>query len=324
MNVKYYLCILCSILISGLLIVIIADVFEFKNFRRLYSRSTDVAYVRKRKERRGLRNLSRGVRQRLAISKHGRNLNPQWCPALRIDSKVRVVDMSRVFGGCRVLMEVAKAEAVSPATEKIKSGFLKPHPISPAMKEFVGASEISRNVAIKMIWEHVKLNKLQVRILSINVSSPLLFRGFDASYRLLGLSIGFYCYPFFCKGALFAICNIPVVGCGNIVSRRTWFHLPQRMDDLGLFFKANIVFYTPIHLFMYLQSYQQFSLQNELPVHVNSMCAGICMLGCYIHLLHHIMASTQHSEEWTLFFRTFHDFPLPSELATKEGYKCCV
>ncbi|THU72442.1 hypothetical protein C4D60_Mb04t12180 [Musa balbisiana] len=69
--------------------------------------------------------------------------------------------MSRVFGGCRVLMEVAKAEAVSPATEKIKSGFLKPHPISPAMKEFVGASEISRNVAIKMIWEHVKLNKLQ-------------------------------------------------------------------------------------------------------------------------------------------------------------------
>ncbi|CAD5173812.1 unnamed protein product [Musa acuminata subsp. malaccensis] len=92
---------------------------------------------------------------------HGRNQNPQFCPILRIDSKVRVGDMSRVFGGCRVLMVAAKAEAASPAAEKMQSGFLKPHPISPAMQKFVGASEISRNVAIKKIWEHIKLNQLQ-------------------------------------------------------------------------------------------------------------------------------------------------------------------
>ncbi|XP_009396701.3 uncharacterized protein LOC103981684 [Musa acuminata AAA Group] len=161
MSVKYYLCIFCSILISGLLIASIADVFEFKNYRRLYSRSTVVLYVRKRNERRSLRELSRGVRQRLAIRRHGRNQNPQFCPILRIDSKVRVGDMSRVFGGCRVLMVAAKAEAASPAAEKMQSGFLKPHPISPAMQKFVGASEISRNVAIKKIWEHIKLNQLQ-------------------------------------------------------------------------------------------------------------------------------------------------------------------
>ncbi|CAL9755825.1 unnamed protein product [Musa acuminata subsp. burmannicoides] len=161
MNVKYYLCILCSILISGLLIASIADVFEFKNYRRLYSRSTVVAYVRKRNERRSLREFSRGVRQRLAIRRHGRNQNPQFCPILRIDSKVRVGYMSRVFGGCRVLMVAAKAEAASPAAEKMQSGFLKPHPISPALQKFVGAAEISRNVAIKKIWEHIKLNQLQ-------------------------------------------------------------------------------------------------------------------------------------------------------------------
>ncbi|CAL9152495.1 unnamed protein product [Musa hybrid cultivar] len=69
--------------------------------------------------------------------------------------------MSRVFGGCRVLMVTAKAEAASPAAEKMRTGFLKPHPISPALQKFVGASEISRNVAIKKIWEHIKLNQLQ-------------------------------------------------------------------------------------------------------------------------------------------------------------------
>ncbi|CAL9084780.1 hypothetical protein MUK42_31200 [Musa troglodytarum] len=69
--------------------------------------------------------------------------------------------MSRVFGGCRVLMAAAKAEAASPAPEKMKSGLLKPQSISPALKKFVGVPEISRNEAVKKIWEHIKLNQLQ-------------------------------------------------------------------------------------------------------------------------------------------------------------------
>ncbi|WOL17409.1 upstream activation factor subunit UAF30-like isoform X2 [Canna indica] len=74
--------------------------------------------------------------------------------------------MSRVLGGCRALMAAASSSAAKTGAKvdpsKLKnSGILKPIPVSPAMKEFVGASEISRTEAVKKIWEHIKLNQLQ-------------------------------------------------------------------------------------------------------------------------------------------------------------------
>lgn len=77
--------------------------------------------------------------------------------------------MARVLGGCRVLMAAAKAgvkvEAPAPkAAGKMNTGILKPLRVSRAMEKFVGASEISRPGAIKKIWEHIKLNQLQVVI----------------------------------------------------------------------------------------------------------------------------------------------------------------
>ncbi|WOK95823.1 upstream activation factor subunit spp27 [Canna indica] len=73
--------------------------------------------------------------------------------------------MSRVLGGCRVLMAAAASSAKTGAKadpSKLKnSGILKPVPVSPAMEKFVGASEISRTGAVKKIWEHIKLYQLQ-------------------------------------------------------------------------------------------------------------------------------------------------------------------
>ncbi|KAJ6834640.1 upstream activation factor subunit spp27 [Iris pallida] len=90
---------------------------------------------------------------------------------------------SRVLGGSRVLMSAAKksssSRVSSPAAAKKKrvsspaevsaemkeekptSGFMKPLPVSPAMKDFVGSPEISRGLVIKKIWEHIKLHNLQ-------------------------------------------------------------------------------------------------------------------------------------------------------------------
>ncbi|RWV98176.1 hypothetical protein GW17_00038995 [Ensete ventricosum] len=84
------------------------------------------------------------MKQRHAIRRDGRRWNPHCRPLLRIDSKVRVGDMSRVFGGCRVLTAAAKAEAAGETAKKVNSGLLKRLPVSPAMKKFVGASETSR------------------------------------------------------------------------------------------------------------------------------------------------------------------------------------
>lgn len=59
----------------------------------------------------------------------------------------------------------AKVEAPAPkAAGKATAGILKPLPVSRAMEKFVGASEISRTGAIKKIWDHIKLNQLQVVI----------------------------------------------------------------------------------------------------------------------------------------------------------------
>nr|XP_010918651.1 protein TRI1 [Elaeis guineensis] len=77
--------------------------------------------------------------------------------------------MSRVFGGCRALMgaraatKVAAAPAADASVAKPKNtvGILKPLPVSPAMRKFVGSPEISRAEVVKKIWEHIKLNQLQ-------------------------------------------------------------------------------------------------------------------------------------------------------------------
>ncbi|XP_072967439.1 protein TRI1-like [Typha angustifolia] len=73
--------------------------------------------------------------------------------------------MSRVFGGCRALMAAAKAAASSstPAVETTakKVGIMKPVPVSPAMRKFLGVPEISRAEAVKKIWEHIKAHDLQ-------------------------------------------------------------------------------------------------------------------------------------------------------------------
>ncbi|XP_008776796.1 protein TRI1-like [Phoenix dactylifera] len=92
--------------------------------------------------------------------------------------------MSRVFEGCRVLMKTArtwvkaaaapKAEGAAAAAPKAEGAaaaaaaakpknnpMLRPLPVSPAMRKFVGALEISRPEVVKKIWEHIKLNQLQ-------------------------------------------------------------------------------------------------------------------------------------------------------------------
>ncbi|KAH9623566.1 hypothetical protein KSS87_013170 [Heliosperma pusillum] len=46
-------------------------------------------------------------------------------------------------------------------TTRKPRGIMKPRPISPELQEFVGASEISRTQALKVIWAHIKANNLQ-------------------------------------------------------------------------------------------------------------------------------------------------------------------
>eukprot|EP01018_Ginkgo_biloba_P007759 Gb_37604 [translate_table: standard] len=89
--------------------------------------------------------------------------------------------MSMVLRSTRLLMGVAKAQpsrAVPVASKQLSSekakpktkpkaegrgagGLSNPCPVSPAMKKFLGVSEIPRTLAIKKIWEYIKENNLQ-------------------------------------------------------------------------------------------------------------------------------------------------------------------
>ncbi|XP_020114674.1 upstream activation factor subunit spp27-like [Ananas comosus] len=72
--------------------------------------------------------------------------------------------MSRVFGVCRALMSAAKAKEASasaPAKKASSGGILKPVPVSPVMRRFVGVPEISRSEAVKKVWDHIKAHGLQ-------------------------------------------------------------------------------------------------------------------------------------------------------------------
>ncbi|KAL6888560.1 hypothetical protein ACP4OV_009586 [Aristida adscensionis] len=82
---------------------------------------------------------------------------------------------ARVFRGCRVLMSPAATpaagKAAKPAAAKVTKaaaaaakenrGIMRPLPISDALRRFVGAPEVSRVGATKLIWAHIKANGLQ-------------------------------------------------------------------------------------------------------------------------------------------------------------------
>ncbi|KAL5200316.1 hypothetical protein ABZP36_021519 [Zizania latifolia] len=83
---------------------------------------------------------------------------------------------ARVFRGCRFLMSPAAAGGKKPAAAaakatktdaaeakpKPKRGIMQPLPVSDALRQFAGGTpEISRAIAIKLIWSHIKANGLQ-------------------------------------------------------------------------------------------------------------------------------------------------------------------
>lgn len=93
---------------------------------------------------------------------------------------------ARVFNGCRALLAPAKASAAaasktkptttkkprakspakprtprSPGTSK-PTGIVKVIPVSPALANFLGASEASRADAVRQIWSYIKAHNLQV------------------------------------------------------------------------------------------------------------------------------------------------------------------
>ncbi|PSS24540.1 Upstream activation factor subunit spp27 like [Actinidia chinensis var. chinensis] len=66
------------------------------------------------------------------------------------------------FKGCRALMAAAKAATPKPsAAVKTTSAILKPAPISPALRQFLGAPEAARTEAVKKVWEYIKIHNLQ-------------------------------------------------------------------------------------------------------------------------------------------------------------------
>lgn len=101
---------------------------------------------------------------------------------------------ARVFRGCRFLMAAAggkrpasasasasaagaKVTKTEAALAKEKRGIMQPVPVSDALSRFAdGAPEMSRAGAVKLIWNHIKANGLQVSAPdSPTASSPSLF-----------------------------------------------------------------------------------------------------------------------------------------------------
>ncbi|KAL9307947.1 putative transcription regulator SWI/SNF-BAF60b family [Arabidopsis thaliana] len=68
--------------------------------------------------------------------------------------------ISRVLGGFRTLMsKAATVEAGTVAGEG--KGIFKTRPVSQQLASFAGESELTRNSALKKVWEYVKLHNLQ-------------------------------------------------------------------------------------------------------------------------------------------------------------------
>lgn len=65
----------------------------------------------------------------------------------------------------------AAPKAPKPAKQKKPtqpSGIMKAKPISLALQDFVGETEISRVEAVKKVWAYIKANNLQVLFLSLH------------------------------------------------------------------------------------------------------------------------------------------------------------
>ncbi|KAH7519146.1 protein TRI1 [Ziziphus jujuba] len=66
--------------------------------------------------------------------------------------------------GSRVLMAAGKAASASAAAKappRSNMGIMKVVPVSPVLGNFLGTSEASRSLAVKKVWEYVKLHNLQ-------------------------------------------------------------------------------------------------------------------------------------------------------------------
>ncbi|KAF8677136.1 hypothetical protein HU200_046603 [Digitaria exilis] len=103
--------------------------------------------------------------------------------------------LARVFRGSRFLMSpavgsvgakrtAAAAAAAAQVTKgeataaKEKRGIMKPLPVSEELSRFAGGKpEVARSEAVKLIWDHIKANSLQVapcseKFLSMNWQNP--------------------------------------------------------------------------------------------------------------------------------------------------------
>ncbi|KAG5524506.1 hypothetical protein RHGRI_031238 [Rhododendron griersonianum] len=75
---------------------------------------------------------------------------------------------TRVFAkGCGSLMAAARHSAAAasaqaggavPSATRRPAGILKPSPVSPSLRTFLGVSEASRTDVIKKVWQPIKLN----------------------------------------------------------------------------------------------------------------------------------------------------------------------
>ncbi|KAK1323278.1 hypothetical protein QJS10_CPA02g00340 [Acorus calamus] len=86
----------------------------------------------------------------------------------------------------------SRAAAVSCAASKPASaaatgkreprGITKPRPISPAMQELLGVSEIPRTQALKQIWAYIKEHNLQ-EVLEVVISYPVAFEILEEEFE---------------------------------------------------------------------------------------------------------------------------------------------
>ncbi|XP_074296618.1 protein TRI1-like [Silene latifolia] len=68
----------------------------------------------------------------------------------------------RALGKCMLLMNAVKAKVpAAPPTKKL-TGIMKPMPVSPIRKDFLGGTpEASRGEAVKKVWAYIKLHNLR-------------------------------------------------------------------------------------------------------------------------------------------------------------------
>ncbi|KAL4181105.1 hypothetical protein AMTRI_Chr12g269520 [Amborella trichopoda] len=58
-------------------------------------------------------------------------------------------------------LRLVACAASSPSKKREPRGITKPRPVSPAMQELLGVSEIPRTQALKLIWAYIKQHNLQ-------------------------------------------------------------------------------------------------------------------------------------------------------------------